>query len=56
MKKQLDEDIPDNLFERQLQQSETPKPFLSLNIQDTVQKGAPRHYTRLDKMVFQVNL
>ena len=46
---QPDEEMLENLFYRQLQHSERPKPLLSL-IQDTVQKGASRDYTILTKM------
>ena len=40
----------ENLLYRQ-QQSEQPEQLLSLCIQDTVQKGESRDYTRLKKMV-----
>ena len=46
MKKQADDEILDDSFHRQLQQLEQLH-LLSLYIQDTVQKGESRDYTRL---------
>ena len=51
MKKQTDDEKLENVYDRQLQQSEHVKPLLSLYIQDTVQKGASRDNTRLQKRV-----
>ena len=49
MKKLRDGEMLDNLYFRQIQQSEEPKPLLSLYIQDTAQKGDSPHYSRLKK-------
>ena len=51
MQKQPDDEMLGILCYRQLEQSEQLKPLLSLYIQDTVQKGEFRDYTRLKKMV-----
>ena len=41
----------DNLYDRQVQQSEQLTPLLSLYIKDTVQKEESRYYTRLKNMM-----
>ena len=51
MKKQLGDVILEVSSYRQLQQSEQVKPLLSPYIQDAVQKGEPKNYTRLKNMV-----
>ena len=47
MKKQFD----DEFYDRLLQQSKQLKQLLSLRVQDIVQKGESRNYTRQKKMV-----
>ena len=49
MKTQPDKKMLDNFGYRQLQQAEQLKPLLSLYIEDTIQKGDSRDYTRLKK-------
>ena len=50
MKKQPEDCILENMYYHQLQQSEQLNPLLSLYIQDIVQKGESRDYTRLEKI------
>ena len=51
LKNEQDDEFMESLYRRQHQQSEKFKPLLSLYIQDAVQKGESRGYTRLKNMV-----